>query len=96
MRMMRFGMFFNQINPTLSVYVFVDLRLIFPLNVILMRIEKDEKMISKKMKNTFIMIFENGLKKFDVARQNLDGRAECWAQKNEKTLRQAFKNIIIS
>jgi len=47
---MRFGMVFNQINPTkkssLSVYVFVDLRLIFPFKVILMRIthiEKDKK-----------------------------------------------------
>jgi len=38
----RFGMFFNQINPTkkssLSAYVFVNLRLVFPFNVILMRI----------------------------------------------------------
>jgi len=30
------------------------------------------------------MIFGNGLKKFDFARQNLDGRAKCLAQKNEK------------
>jgi len=30
------------------------------------------------------MIFENGLKKFDFARQNLDGRAKCLAQKNEE------------
>jgi len=43
-------MFFNQINPTkkssLSVYVFVDLRLLFRFNVILMRIihiETDKK-----------------------------------------------------
>jgi len=46
----RFGMFFYQINPTkkssLSVYVFVDLRLIFPFNVMLVQIihiEIDEK-----------------------------------------------------
>jgi len=30
------------------------------------------------------MIFGNGLKKVDFARQNLDGRAKCLAQKNEK------------
>jgi len=31
------------------------------------------------------MIFGNGLKKFDFARQNLDGRAKCLAQKMKKT-----------
>jgi len=30
------------------------------------------------------MIFGNDLKKFDFARQNLDGRAKCLAQKNEE------------
>jgi len=30
------------------------------------------------------MIFGNGLKKFDFARRNLDGRAKCLAQKNEE------------
>jgi len=39
------------------------------------------------------MIFGNGLKKFDFARQNLDGRAKCLAQKNEKkTLYTHLKN----
>jgi len=39
------------------------------------------------------MIFGNGLKQFDFARQNLDGRAKCLAQKNEeKTLDQSFRN----
>jgi len=37
-------------------------------------------------KSTFIMIFGNGLKKFDFARPNLDGRAKCLAQKMQKTL----------
>jgi len=79
---MRFGMFFNQINPTkkssLSVYIFVDLRLFFSFNVILMRIIHIE--IDKK--STFRMIFVNGLKRFDFARQNLDGRAKCsWLKK---------------
>jgi len=32
------------------------------------------------------MIFGNGLKKFDFARRNLDGRAKCLAQKMKKTL----------
>jgi len=75
-------MFFNQINPTekisLSVYVFVDLRSIFPFNVILMRIIHIE--IDKKAL-LHIMIFGNNLKKFDFARQNLDGRAKCLAKK---------------
>jgi len=30
------------------------------------------------------MIFGNGLKKFDFARKNLGGRANCLAQKNGK------------
>jgi len=30
------------------------------------------------------MIFKNGLKKFEFARQNLDGQAKCLAQKIEK------------
>jgi len=36
------------------------------------------------------MIFENGLKKFDFARQNLDGRAKCLAKKRKKTLVDAI------
>jgi len=31
------------------------------------------------------MIFGNSLEKFDFARQILDGRAKCLAQKTEKT-----------
>jgi len=30
------------------------------------------------------MIFGNSLKKFDFARQNMDGRAKCLAQKMKK------------
>jgi len=36
------------------------------------------------------MIFGNGLKKFDFARQNLDGRAKCLAQKNEKNTADTY------
>jgi len=37
-----------------------------------------------KLKSTFLMIFENGLKKFDFARQNLDGAAiQILAHENE-------------
>jgi len=38
--------------------------------------------IDKKSK--FIIIFGNGLKNLDFGRQNLDGRAKCFAQKKEK------------
>jgi len=40
------------------------------------------------------MIFGNGLKKFDFARQNLDGRAKCLAQKNEKNTACKYTPLI--
>jgi len=41
------------------------------------------------------MIFGNGLKKFDFARQNLDGRAKCLAQKNEKKPLKSSRKILV-
>jgi len=40
------------------------------------------------------MIFGNGLKKFDFARQNLDGRAKCLAQKTKKHCSLAKPNFL--
>jgi len=63
-------------------YVFVDLRLFSPFNVILILILHIE--IDKK--SLFLMIFGNGLKKFDLLEKTRMVEPNAWLKKMKKPL----------